>query len=284
MRTGMPATPLLAALLALAGCSSAVTPAAPRLNELTPEEKADGWRLLFDGKTMQGWEDPSQETPPGDSWTIEDGCLKAVARPRIREDLSTLASFGDFILDFEWRISPKGNSGVKYRIQDRVVLEKGKLNPNARRFEDSVDYELRHRLSARDKIAADGEAEEYLVAFEYQLIDNEGHVDARRGSNRTAGAIYGLVPPVVQTARPVGAFNESRIVLRGNHVEHWLNGVKVVATDLDAPDIAEGLRARWTENSPVYQLLTQQPKKRTPIALQHHNDEAWFRNIKIKEL
>lgn len=275
---------MLMAVLVLVGCGTEADHTEAPVNELTAEETAAGWRLLFDGKTMGGWEDPSKETPPGDSWTIEAGCLKSVPKPRIREDLFTLDSFGDFELVFEWRISPKGNSGVKYRVQDRAVLEKGKLSPNAKRFEDTVDYELQNRLSARDKIAPDGEAEEYVVAFEYQLIDNEGHGDALRGANRTAGAIYGLVAPVVQTARPVGEFNESRIVLRGNHVEHWLNGVKVVDTDLDVPEIVEGLKARWTENSPVYQLLTQQPKKRTPIALQHHNDEAWFRNIKIKEL
>jgi hypothetical protein len=93
-----------------------------------------------------------------------------------------------------------------------------------------------------------------------------------------------MVAPTTQAARPVGEFNESRIVLRGNRVEHWLNGVKVVDTDLGVPAIAEGLAKRWTTASPVYQMLTRQPKKRTPIALQHHIDEVWFRNLKIRPL
>lgn len=264
------------------GCSTPPQPPAP--NALTAEEEAAGWELLFDGKTMEGWEDPSQKTPPGDSWVIEDGCLKSALKPGIREPLFTKKSFGDFELVFDWRISKRGNSGVKYRIQDRAVLEQGKLNPNAKRFEDIVDYELRHRLSGRDKIAPGARAQVYVVAFEYQLIDNLGHPDAARGANRTTGAIYALVAPQQQTVRPVGEFNHSRIVLRDNHVEHWLNGVKVVDADLGAPALAEGLGKRWPTDSRVYELLTTQPKKVTPIVLQHHNDEAWFRNIKIRGL
>ncbi len=86
-------------------------------NALTPEEKSAGWILLFDGKSMKGWVDPRQKTPPGDGWTIDDGCLKATSKPRYREDLFTQQTFRDFDLVFDWRISPAGNSGVKYRIR-----------------------------------------------------------------------------------------------------------------------------------------------------------------------
>ncbi|MFN9083970.1 MAG: DUF1080 domain-containing protein, partial [Acidobacteriota bacterium] len=84
-------------------------------NRLTTEEKAAGWKLLFDGKSMTGWNDLRRQTPPGDSWAIEDGCLKAVPHPKLREDLFTAAKFGDFELAFEWKVSPGGNSGLKYR-------------------------------------------------------------------------------------------------------------------------------------------------------------------------
>ena len=110
------AIPFLLVAVALSGN------AAERHNTLTAEEKAAGWKLLFDGKSMKGWEDPSQEKPPGDGWIVADGCLKTVPNPRIREDLFTKENFGDFELAFEWKIAPKGNSGVKYRIQDRAVL------------------------------------------------------------------------------------------------------------------------------------------------------------------
>ena len=84
---------------------------------------AQKWQVLFDGKTFKGWEDPLAKSPPGDSFTIEDGCLKAVPHPRLDEDLFTKDTYGDFELEFDWKISPRGNSGVKYRIQDRVWFE-----------------------------------------------------------------------------------------------------------------------------------------------------------------
>ncbi len=274
---------LFALLSAFLGCGSEqASPPAP--NTITPAEIDDGWMLLFDGKTLNGWEDPAREVPPGDSWTVEEGCIKAVPDPRLREDLFTNESFGDFELAFEWKISPRGNSGLKYRVQDRAVLIKGQTNPDAKRFEDIVDFELINRVGDRSRLGPDDEMEEYVVAFEYQIIDNEGHPDAKRGSDRSTGAIYSMVAPAQQTARPVGEFNQSRVVLRGKHVEHWLNGTKVVDVNLDAEPIRSGLEERWTKESPVYRLLTELPRKEGPIALQHHNDEAWFRNIKIRRL
>jgi hypothetical protein len=253
-------------------------------NSLTPEEAASGWILLFDGKSLDGWEDPSQENPPGNAWIVQDGCIKATSLPRLREDLFTRETFNDFELKFEWKISEGGNSGVKYRIQDRAVLTEGKTNPDAARFEDKVDYELLHRVSDRKSLTPKDKIEEYVVAFEYQIIDNQGHPDAANDTNRQTGAIYGLVEPSTQSSLPVGQFNQSRIVLRGNQVEHWLNGNKIVNVDLKSEPIRLGLENRWSKNSPVYQLLTEMPKIETPVALQHHNDEVWFRAIKIRRL
>ncbi len=275
---------LLVALGAAAvNCSPAPEPlAAP--NTITPAELAAGWTLLFDGRTLDGWEDPAKETPPGNSWTVEDGCIKAVSNPRLREDLFTNDTFGNFELSFEWKIAPRGNSGVKYRVQDRAVLVRGLTDPQAKRFEDTVDYELANRAGDRSRLGPDDSMEEYDIAYEYQIIDNEGHPDALRGPSRTTGALYGMVAPAEQTARPLGEFNQSRIVLKGNHVEHWLNGVKVVDTSLDAEPIRTGLAERWGTDSPVYRLMAEMPHKEGPIALQNHNDEAWFRSIKIRRL
>lgn len=243
-------------------------------NRLTPEEKAAGWQLLFDGRTLEGWEDPARKSPPGDSFTIEDGCIKARAKPEINEELFTTARFGDFELVFDWRISPGGNSGVKYRIQDHVFLREEK----ALRFEDLVDLSLKKRAPRRAR------GQDYVIAFEYQVIDNGGHRDARRGAKQQAGALYNLVGPVEDASRPVGEWNHARIVLRGNRVEHWLNGRKVVETALDAPEIVAGLARRWGAGSGVYELLTRQPRRECPISIQNHNDDAWFRNIKIRPL
>src|SRR5689334_15290782 len=115
-------------------------------NELTPQEKKDGWKLLFDGKTYANWEDPTKRNPPGDSFVIEDGCLKSVRRAQIVEDLFTAQKFADFEFDFDWKISPGGNSGVKYRIQDRVMLADG---GRGQKFEDIANASLKNRRTER---------------------------------------------------------------------------------------------------------------------------------------
>lgn len=253
-------------------------------NVLTNDEKKQGWTLLFDGKTLNGWTDPAKKTPPGTSWNIEEGCIHSTSHPALREDLLTNRSFGNFELVFDWRISKGGNSGLKYRIQDEVVLQRGKTKPGAKKFEETVDYEYEHRLADRSKLTAEDHIEDYPIALEYQVIDNLNHPDAKRGAKQSAGALYSMVAPVSQQAKPLGEFNTSKIVLKDNHVEHWLNGVKVVDTTFDNPEIASSLASRWGKESIVYKLLTTQPKKSTPIALQNHNDEAWFKNIKIHPL
>jgi SAM-dependent methyltransferase len=251
------------------------------VNALTPAERAEGWQLLFDGKTFEGWRDPSRRTPPGDAWTIEDGCIKARTNPRLREDLITTATFQDFELRFDWRIAPGSNSGVKYLVQELVFMDADKLKPGAKRFEEMVGYELERRPSDRARLGPQGKGEEYVISFEYQIIDDGAHADARRGPQYQAGALYSLAPASSAAARPVGEFNHSRIVLRGNQVEHWLNGVKVVDVAVDAPQIRDGLSARW-RGTPVLDLLTRLPRRDCPIGLQNHGDAAWFRNIKIR--
>ena len=274
------------ALAALMACGPGTPQPEPAdtVNRLTPKEKAAGWILLFDGVSLDGWEDPAKETPPGDSWVVEDGWIKSVDHPKLREDLFTNRSFGDFEFEWQWKIAKKGNSGVKYRVQDRAVLIKGKTNPDAKRFEDIVDYELQHHTATRASVQPGDKFEEYVIAFEYQMIDNQGHPDAKHGADRTTGALYSMVAPSTDASKPAGEVNTSKIVLRGNHVEHWLNGVKIVDADLDSEPIRAGLAKRWTTSSPVYKLLTEQPKKVTPIGLQNHNNVAWFRAIKIRPL
>jgi hypothetical protein len=93
-----------------------------------------------------------------------------------------------------------------------------------------------------------------------------------------------MVAPSAVATRPVGEFNVGRIVVRGNHVEHWMNGVKVVDSALDSPDALEGIRTRWGIAPHVYELLAEQPKKNCPISLQNHSNDAWFRSIKIRRV
>jgi hypothetical protein len=290
MKSGL-AKLLPAALVAVSSPVLSLGPQAPAgsgptsaPNVLTPQEAAAGWQLLFDGKTLRGWDDPGSRNPPGDAWTVEDGCLKARAQPRLVEDLLTRDTFRDFELSFEWRISPGGNSGVKYRIQDRVFMDASKLKPGATRFEDMVDYEILHRPSSRAAVAPDGKGGEYVIGFEYQVIDNSLHPDAQRGSRYQAGALYDLAPAASDASRPPGEYNQARVVVRANRVEHWLNGVKVVEAMLGSDELAQPLARRWTTASPVYKMLSRPARQDCPIGLQNHGDDAWFRNIKIRRL
>ena len=260
---------VLAAALPLAGLWAAD-------NLVTPRETAAGWKLLFNGRDFSHWEDPARKSPAGDSFVIADGCLKAVANARIVEDLFSKENYGDFELEWDWKISPGGNSGLKYRIQDRVFLN-GQLAP---RFEDKVNQALANRPAGRSSRGL-----EYVVGFEYQITDNVGNSDAVHGGPRhQTAALYDIFPPLADHTRPVGEFNRSRLIVLGKHFEHWLNGEKVLEGDLDAPDVARSMTKRWGEHSPAWELLVKQPHARCPISLQNHGDEAWFKNIRIHPL
>jgi hypothetical protein len=236
---------------------------------------AQKWQVLFDGKTFKGWEDPAKKSPPGASFIIEDGCLKAVPHPSLREDLFTSDTYGDFELEFDWKISPRGNSGLKYRIQDRVML----LDEKFPKFEEQALASIKNRRKDRPS-----KGEEYVIGFEYQIIDNAAAADARVGPLHQTGALYDMIAASKDVTRPVGEFNRARILVKGDHFEHWLNGQKVVEGSLKSPDVARGTAKRWGEGSPIYDLLVNQPRKQCQISLQNHNDAAWFKNIRIRRL
>jgi hypothetical protein len=226
-------------------------------NSLTEAEKAEGWKLLFDGKSLTGWRGIGQEDIPKGHWVIEDGAIKKVAGgevPRQKDgqplqggDLMTLATFANFELRLEWKITPGGNSGVKYNVSEQM----------------SKTY------------APQGAA----IGFEYQILDDDIHPDAKNGPNRTAAALYDLIAPKGKTLRPVGEFNEARIVFRGNHGEHWLNGVKVLEFDLATSKMNELVAASKYRDIPGFA-----EKRSGHIVFQDHGDTVWFRNIRIREL
>jgi hypothetical protein len=245
-------------------------------NQLSPAEKSAGWRLLFDGKSYANWEDPTKKSPPGDSFIVEEGCLKAMPHPKIVEDLFTKDLFTDFELEWDWKISPAGNSGVKFRIQDHIFLSDQKTA----RFEDLVNLSLRGpRPRRREK------GQDCVIGFEYQMVDNTSNPDATRGGAlHQAGALYDVQSPSKDATKPVGEFNHSRIMVRGDRVQHWMNGEQVVDTSLKSAQEAAAMAKRWAEGSEVYKLLVDQPRSRCPISLQNHGDAAWFKNLKIREV
>ena len=180
---------------------------------------------------------------PTRSWTIDDGCLKALVSKPTFQDIRTVEMFEDFELEFEWKITPNGNSGVKYVIYREDVWKPPGSN----------EFHARGR------------------GWEYQIADGT----SARKDLEAAGGLYEFQAPSQLNARPAGEFNEARIVRRGAAIEHWLNGVRVVQLRWDTPEMRERMRGR--------QVPTDLPR-RTPIVLQNHGSEAWFRRVKIYPL
>ncbi len=229
------------------------------LNTLSAAEKRDGWKLLFDGKTLDGWRSyATGQAVPSGGWTVAEGCLKnskGTGRPGSGSgDILTAEKFTDFDLTFEWRIGAGGNSGVKYFIFDRKDSRGTKM------------YE--------------GDDGRSAVGHEYQLLDDERHPDASVGAIRQTGSLYSLVAPnSSKKMKPVGEFNQSRILVQGKHVEHWLNGAKIVEYTLESPELAQAIAASKFKDVPHFGT-----KFATAILLQDHGEEVWFRNLKIRPL
>ncbi len=193
-------------------------------------QPAAPWISLFDGRTPAGWLEVTGQPFPAKSWVVEDGCLKARVVDGGFQDLRTEATFKAFELEFEWKIEPGGNSGVKYLIDkvDTWKAPKGEGN------------------NARGR------------GPEYQLIDDDANADSKGRTEKQTASLYGKIAPATHAVKPPGEFNTSRIVVRGGHVEHWLNGVK--------------------------ELEYEAPVKESPIVLQNHHSVVWFRSIRIRRL
>jgi hypothetical protein len=204
---------------------------------LTATERAEGWRVLFDGRTTDGWRGYKQQTAPA-GWQVVDGELTRVGGGG---DIITSEQFGDFELALEWKVGPAGNSGVFYRVTESAE-------------------------------------ESYHTGIEMQVLDDAGHAD---GQSRltSAGSLYGLYPASAGVVKPAGQWNSARILVRGNHVEHWLNGQQVVEAELWSPDWNTRLAASKFTEWPGYARAT-----RGHIGLQDHGDRVAYRNIKIREL
>jgi hypothetical protein len=218
-------------------------------NRLTDAERREGWRLLFDGRTTAGWEEITGKPFPANCWTVEDGSLKALVRTDGFQDLRTKESFRSFDLQFDWKALKAGNSGVKYLIQ------------KVDEWTNAAGRQARAR------------------GLEYQLAD-DADPDAASDPRRVAGALYSLIAPKPRISPKIGEFNHSRLVVKGKHVEHWLNGMKVVEFETDSAEVQKLLRndlpAGRPQNAPLAET--------SPISLQNHSSEVWFRDIKIKVL
>jgi len=221
-------------LLASTGLFAADAPA--NLPTLSNDEKVAGWKLLFDGVNTTGWRGLGMEGVPA-CWVVQDGCLKCVGGNKDTNDLVTMDTYQNFEFSFEWLIPKlKGNSGVKYRVQE----QKGKG---------------------------------YAFGPEYQIMN-----DPDVANKNASGFLYDLFAPEGKKLAPEGKFNQSRIVVQGNHVEHWLNGVKVVKAEFGSEAMEAALAKSHFKNTDWGK------KPEGHIALQNHHSEVLFRNLKIRLL
>ena len=228
-------------LICLASLGLAQTP-----NQLSSEEKSAGWKLLFDGVTTAGWIEVTGLSFPA-SWKIEDGCLKAIPNPQDMQDIRTAGKFKSFDLQFEWKLAKGGNSGVKYLVQ--------KTDRWQRRNESG--WQARAR------------------GFEYQIADDNNNEDALSAKTRVTASLYSYLAPARRTQLDMNVFHNSRILRNGNHVEHWLDGEKVLQFELTDPIVQTALRSINKSAPPDFESF---------ISLQNHNSDVWFRNIKIRLL
>ena len=209
-------------------------------NTISDAEKAGGWKLLFDGSTTAGWAGVGGKAFPEKGWSVVDGALHH-AKGGGGGDIVTVEAFEDFELVWEWKIGEVGNSGLKYNLPDPA---KG-------------------------------------VGFEYQMIDDEKHPDGIRGGRlHQTASLYDLIEPAANAkANPVGQWNQSRVVLRGNHVEHWINGVKSVEFELGGDALKAAIAKSKFKSAANFGVKT-----KSPILLQDHGDEVTVRDIKIRTL
>ncbi len=220
------------------------------MNTLTETEQAEGWELLFDGKTLNGWRKYGAQTI-GVSWKVDDGAIYLDAQQDPKGgwqaadggDITTDGVYGDFELRLEWKIDSCGNSGIIYRSVES----------------DKYQYA-------------------WQTGPEMQVLDNACHPDAKILKHR-AGDLYDVVSCSQETVKPAGEWNEVRLVAQGNHVEHWLNGVKVVDVEMGNDAWKKLLKqSKWKEH-PDFSTA-----KEGHIVLQDHGNKVWYRNIKIKRL
>ena len=219
-------------------------------NTLSEREKQEGWQLLWDGKTTNGWRGAKLDRFPEKGWTIEDNMLK-VQKGNGGEstnggDIVTTRTYRNFILKVDFKLTEGANSGIKYFVK-----------PDLNKGEGSA------------------------IGCEFQLLDDQRHPDAKLGvnGNRKLGSLYDLIPAPEDKFFDLYTFNTAMVIVRGNHVEHWLNGVKLLEYD---------------RNNQMFNALVAYSKYRNwpnfgnhvegNILLQDHGDEVWFKNVKILEL
>ena len=205
------------------------------------------WEILFDGadvSKLRGYQLPGF---PSSAWEVKDNAL--VAKTGVANvDLLTKNEYKNFELSFDWKTSIGGNSGVFFHVREDEKQEAG-----------------------------NGNSPNWLTNYEMQLLDDVNFYD--KEPKRSAGALYDLITPHNKILRPVGEYNTSRLVVQDNKVEHWLNGTKVVEYTMDSPELNSLISKSKFKDIPSFGK-----SKTGHIAFQHHGQEFWFRNIRVRAL
>lgn len=209
----------------------------------TRQPSDTGWTTLFDSISLSGWR--TYQNKKSDSWSVQDGSLHCIGstedKSDMRADLITNDEYENFDLLVDWKISPKGNSGIMYMVTEK----------------DSTAYK---------------------TGPEYQIIDDKNFPEKLEDWQKT-GANYAMNPAPTAEPKPVGEWNHTEIIVNKGHVEHWLNGKKIVEYELWSDEWKANKAKRKWKDAPDYGM-----SKTGHIALQDHGSEAWFRNIKIRKL
>lgn len=220
------------------------------LNSLSNYEQKNGWKLLFDGKTTNGWRGTYKDKFPESGWEINNGELSVIEADGKESanggDIVTLDEFDDFELVVEFKITKGANSGIKYYVTEK------ENNPGS------------------------------TIGPEFQILDDKNHPDAKlgRNGNRTIGSLYDLIPAnKSKRVNPIGEWNKARIVSKNNHVEHWLNGFKVVEYERGSKEFRELVASSKYK---IWENFGEAPKGR--ILLQDHGNKVDYRNIKIRKI
>ena len=244
-------TPSIALGAALLAAAAALACRADTPNQLTPAESRDGWRLLFDGKTTDGWRSARAEVFPAKGWLVRDGTLTVLASDGheggVGGDIITVDKYSSFDLKADFRITPGCNSGIKIFVDPEINTGPGSS-----------------------------------IGLEYQILDDLRHPDAKLGrdGNRTLGALYDLYPPAPdKPVNPMGEWNSAEIISSGPHVEHWLNGKRILEYTRFTPEFRQRVQESKFKKWPGFGELHE-----GYILLQDHGSEVSFRNIKIRVL
>ncbi len=219
-------------------------------NMLTQQEQGEGWQLLFDGKSTDAWTGTKGKGFPEKGWVVEDGVLTVLGSTGDDHasggDIITKDQYGDFELSLEFKIPEGANSGIKYFVVNDFPGHQG-------------DY----------------------LGLEYQIIDDANHADAKLGvnGNRTIASLYDMIPAKNKQAKPVGEWNQAKIIVRGDHVEHWLNGRKVLEFERGSDHFRKLVEASKYNNLKGFGEMPE-----GHILLQGHGDTVHYKNIKIRNL